>query len=210
MIAGYNRFIRANNAVKESTSAIDVLLKQRFDLLPNIIECVKGYAKHEKTTLEELVKLRNNYNSNGFSVSEAEEIDKKFVSIMALSENYPELKADTEYLNLQSELGIVEDQLKDAREIYNHVANNYNTAIEVVPSNIVAAIFGFKKAELFKLEDAKKENVEIKLFKKDNNGKKEYTGKLKAFNQEEIIIETDKEITIERKNIAQIKTIYEW
>ena len=104
MILGYNRFIKANNAVKESTSAIDVLLKQRFDLLPNIIECVKGYAKHEKTTLEELVKLRNSYNSNGFSVSEAEKIDKKFVAIMALAENYPELKANEQYLSLQNNL----------------------------------------------------------------------------------------------------------
>ena len=101
--------------------------------------------------------------SDDEKVKTNQKLSQSVTKIMALAEAYPELKADTEYLNLQSELSIVEDQLKNAREIYNHVANNYNTAIEVVPSNIVAAIFGFKKAELFKLEDAKKENVEIKL-----------------------------------------------
>lgn len=163
MIAGYNRFIRSNNAIKESTSAIDVLLKQRFDLLPNIIECVKGYAKHEKTTLEELVKLRNNYNSNGFSVSEAEEIDKKFVSIMALSENYPELKANEQFLNLQNSLVEIENGINEARLLYNRKVTHFNNLVESVPSNIVAKIFGFEKQELFKANEDEKQNIKVSL-----------------------------------------------
>lgn len=163
MVAGYNRFIRSNNAIKESTSAIDVLLKQRFDLLPNIIECVKGYAKHEKTTLEELVKLRNNYNSNGFSVSEAEEIDKKFVSIMALSENYPELKANEQFLSLQNSLVEIENGINEARLSYNRRVTRFNNLVESVPSNIVAKIFGFEKQELFKANEEEKQNIKVSL-----------------------------------------------
>ena len=162
----YNNFISLDNKVKEAFSTMDVYLKKRWDLIPNLVETVKGYAKYEEATLTRITKLRNTvYNemTNDEKIINNEELSSDVSKIMALKEAYPELKADTEYLNLQSELSIVEDQLKDAREIYNHVANNYNTAIEVVPSNIVAAIFGFKKAELFKLEDAKKENVEIKL-----------------------------------------------
>lgn len=163
MVVGYNRFIRSNNAIKESTSAIDVLLKQRFDLLPNIIECVKGYAKHEKTTLEELVKLRNNYNSNGFSVSEAEEIDKKFVSIMALSENYPELKANEQFLSLQNSLVEIENGINEARLSYNRRVTRFNNLVESVPSNIVAKIFGFEKQELFKANEEEKQNIKVSL-----------------------------------------------
>ncbi len=163
MILGYNRFIKTNNAVKESTSAIDVLLKQRFDLLPNIIECVKGYAKHEKTTLEELVKLRNSYNSNGFSVSEAEKIDKKFVPIMALAENYPELKANEQYLSLQNNLVEIENKINDARLQYNSRVTTFNNLVESVPSNIVAKTFGFEKQELFKANEDEKQNIKVSL-----------------------------------------------
>ena len=166
IVSTYNSLVGLRNTCKEAFSTMDVYLKKRWDLIPNLVETVKGYAKHEKDTLQEVISLRNTpYESmsDDEKVKTNQKLSQSVTKIMALAEAYPELKADTEYLNLQSELSIVEDQLKDAREIYNHVANNYNTAIEVVPSNIVAAIFGFKKAELFKLEDAKKENVEIKL-----------------------------------------------
>ena len=115
IIASYNCFIRANNTVKESTSAIDVLLKQRFELLPNIIECVKGYTKHESKTLEDLVKLRNAYNSADFSVTKTEEIEKKFAPVMALVESYPELKANEQFLDLQRNLVEIEDKINRAR-----------------------------------------------------------------------------------------------
>ena len=164
VIGVYNKLINARNKVKDQFAQIDVQLKRRSDMIPNLVETVKGYSKHENDTLEKITALRSEYNNkNHMDIKSANKMNNELTKYLAVVEAYPELKADTEYLNLQSELSIVEDQLKDAREIYNHVANNYNTAIEVVPSNIVAAIFGFKKAELFKLEDAKKENVEIKL-----------------------------------------------
>ena len=163
IIASYNRFIRTNNTVKESTSAIDVLLKQRFELLPNIIECVKGYTKHESKTLEDLIKLRNNYNSADFSVTKTEEIEKKFAPVMALVESYPELKANEQFLDLQRNLVEIEDKINTARLAYNHCVTRFNNLVESVPSNIVAKIFGFEKKELFKIREEEKQNVKVNL-----------------------------------------------
>ena len=161
LLSSYNKFVRANNRVSESESAIDVLLNQRFDLLPNIIETVKGYTKHESGTLEELVKLRSSYNNDGFSIDETEKINKKFGSIIALAENYPELKANSQFMSLQSTLSDIEDKLNSARLFYNNAATRYNNMVESIPSNIVAKIFGFNKKELFKLDDSKKENIKV-------------------------------------------------
>ena len=163
IIASYNCFIRANNTVKESTSAIDVLLKQRFELLPNIIVFVKGYTKHESKTLEDLVKLRNAYNSADFSVTKTEEIEKKFAPVMALVESYPELKANEQFLDLQRNLVEIEDKINRARLVYNHCVTKFNNLVESVPSNIVAKIFGFEKKELFKIKEEEKQNVKVKL-----------------------------------------------
>lgn len=163
IILEYNHFIRLGNAIKERTSAIDVLLKQRFDMLPNIIECVKGYAKHEKTTFEDLAKLRSEYNNNRFSVGETEKINKGFASIMALAENYPELKANEQFLSLQDSLIKIENNINYARLDYNETVTLFNNAVESVPSNIVAKIFGFEKQELFKVEDNEKQNIKVEL-----------------------------------------------
>lgn len=161
LLSSYNGFVRANNRVSESESAIDVLLNQRFDLLPNIIETVKGYTKHESGTLEELVKLRSSYNNDGFSIDETEKINKKFGSIIALAENYPELKANSQFMSLQSTLSDIENKLNSARLFYNNAVTRYNNMVESIPSNIVAKIFGFNKKELFKLDDSKKENIKV-------------------------------------------------
>ncbi len=161
LLSSYNKFVRANNKVSESESAIDVLLNQRFDLLPNIIETVKGYTKHESGTLEELVKLRSSYNNEAFSIAETEKINKKFGSIIALAENYPELKANSQFMSLQSTLSDIEDKLNSARLFYNNAVTRYNNMVESIPSNIVAKIFGFNKKELFKLDDSKKENINV-------------------------------------------------
>lgn len=161
LLSSYNKFVRANNGVSEAESAIDVLLNQRFDLLPNIIETVKGYTKHEAGTLEELVKLRSSYNNDGFSIDETEKINKRFGSIMALAESYPELKANSQFMSLQSTLSDIEDKLNDARLYYNNSVTRYNNMVESIPSNIVAKIFGFSKKELFKLDDSKKENIKV-------------------------------------------------
>ena len=155
LLIDYNRFVRKNNKVKERQSQIDVLLNQRFDLIPNIVETVKGYAKHEKGTLEELVNLRSSYNNKGFSIEETEKVDKKFNNIMMLAESYPDLKANTQFLNLQNSLNDIENKLNYARTSYNNAVTSYNNLVESVPSNIIAKMFSFKRKELFKIDEEK-------------------------------------------------------
>lgn len=163
IISIYNKFIRKGNRVKEATSQIDVLLNQRFDLIPNIVETVKGYTKHESKTLEDLTKLRTSYNNNGFSIKEAQDVDQKFNNVMLLAESYPDLKANTQFLSLQNTLREIENKLVYARSNYNNCVTSFNNLIESVPSNIIAKMFAFEKQELFKIDDTKKENVKIDL-----------------------------------------------
>lgn len=165
IIGTYNKFIRKNNRVKEKESQIDVLLNQRFDLIPNIVECVKGYAKHESSTLEELTSLRSSYNNHGFSIEETESIDKKFNNVMMIAESYPDLKANTQFLSLQNNLNEIENKLSYARSNYNNAVTSYNNLVESVPSNIIAKIFAFEKKELFKLENDKRENIKVDFSK---------------------------------------------
>lgn len=159
----YNLFIRKSNKIKESEAQIDVLLNQRFDLIPNIIECVKGYTKHESSTLKELTDLRTSYNKNEFSIEETEKVDKNFNNIMLLAEAYPDLKANTQFLDLQNTLKEIENKLSYARSNYNNVVTSYNNLVESVPSNIIAKMFVFEKKELFKLDIDKKEDIKIKF-----------------------------------------------
>lgn len=151
LLIDYNRFVRKNNKVKERQSHIDVLLNQRFDLIPNIVETVKGYAKHESSTLEELVNLRSSYNNKGFSIEETEKVDKKFNNIMMLAESYPDLKANTQFLSLQNSLNDIENKLNYARTSYNDVVTSYNNLVESVPSNVVAKMFSFEKKNYLRL-----------------------------------------------------------
>ncbi len=161
LLIDYNRFVRKNNKVKERQSQIDVLLNQRFDLIPNIVETVKGYAKHESSTLEELVNLRSSYNNKGFSIEETEKVDKKFNNIMMLAESYPDLKANTQFLGLQNSLNDIENKLNYARTSYNDAVTSYNNLVESVPSNVVAKMFSFERKELFKIDEEKKANVKV-------------------------------------------------
>ncbi len=158
----YNRLVRLYNKVKKAKANIEVYLNKRFDLIPNLVECVKSYGDYESKTLEDIVLLRNNYNkTENMKIKEVDEWDSKLNKCLAVVEKYPDLKANEEYMNLQRELRNIEDQLQRARNIYNDEATNYNIAIEVVPSNIIAIIFAFKKVDLFKIEDSKKENIKI-------------------------------------------------
>ena len=161
LLIDYNRFVRKNNKVKERQSQIDVLLNQRFDLIPNIVETVKGYAKHESSTLEELVNLRSSYNNKEFSIEETEKVDKKFNNIMMLAESYPDLKANTQFLGLQNSLNDIENKLNYARTSYNDAVTSYNNLVESVPSNIIAKMFSFKRKELFKIDEEKRNNVKV-------------------------------------------------
>lgn len=159
----YNSIMKLKQKVKQSRSGIDVYLQQRFNLIPNLVETVKGYMNYEKETLKNLTELRAQYNkTNDMKISQ--ELNNKINYVIAVSEKYPELKASEQFLNLQKSLSKMESQLQAARRIYNNDVTTYNTKISVVPYNIVASIFRFKEEELFKIEDvgaSKNINIDI-------------------------------------------------
>ncbi len=158
----YNKLVKAKNSVKRAESGIDVVLKQRFDVIPNLVECVKGYSTHEAETLEQVVAQRTAYNNSGeMDIKEAEELNRSINHIMAVAENYPDLKASSQYLNLQEKLSRIEEKLQYARNIYNNEVTKYNNIIETVPSSLVAKIFAFERADLFSIDDGDRENVVI-------------------------------------------------
>ena len=163
IIVLYNNLERSNNRVKQAESGIDVYLNERFDLIPNLVECVKAYSKHEQTIFTEIANLRATYVNTGKGIRNAEKLNNKMNELMAVAENYPELKASEQYLNLQKTLTKLESQLQAARRIYNAEVTNYNDKVTLVPSNIVAKMFGFKEEKLFEIEDYKRENINIKL-----------------------------------------------
>ena len=159
----YNNLVKARNKVKQAESGIDVYLNQRFDLIPNLVECVKAYSKHEQSIFTEITNLRSTYMNKNQNIKNAENLNNKMNQLIAVAENYPDLKADEQYLNLQRTLTKLENQLQAARRMYNLEVTEYNNKIDVVPSNLIASMFGFKHAQLFEIEDYKKENINIKL-----------------------------------------------
>lgn len=159
----YNNIVKAKNKVKQAESGIDVYLNQRFDLIPNLVECVKAYSKHEQSIFIEITNLRSAYIKEPKNLKNGEILNNKMNQLIAVGENYPELKASEQYLDLQKTLTKLESQLQAARRIYNSEVTNYNDKITLVPSNIVAMIFGFKEEKLFEIEEYKKENINIKL-----------------------------------------------
>lgn len=163
ILALYNNLVKARNKVKQAESGIDVYLNQRFDLIPNLVECVKAYSKHEQSIFTEIAKLRTTYSKQPKDIKSAENLNNKMNQLIAVAENYPELKASEQYLELQRNLTKLESQLQAARRIYNTEVTNYNNKIEVVPSNLIASLFGFKHAQLFEIEEYKKENINIKF-----------------------------------------------
>lgn len=167
LLIEYNRLVRLRNKVKQSEAGIDVYLNQRFDLIPNLVECVKAYSQYENEVFTKIVESRNIYNQNKrINFEQANEINNNFNKILAIAEGYPELKVNEQYLNLQKNLTKIESQLQAARRIYNNDVTKYNTTIETVPNNIVANMFKFKKAELFQVEEYKRENIDIDIGEK--------------------------------------------
>lgn len=159
----YNGLVKSKKKVEQAESTIDVYLTQRFDLIPNLVECVKSYTKHESTLFEKVAEMRANY-MNTKDLAEAEKLNSECNKLIAYIENYPELKASEQYLSLQQKLIKIESQLQAARRLYNGEVTRYNTKISVVPTNIIAGIFHFEEAKLFELEDMKaKNNVNIEL-----------------------------------------------
>lgn len=168
VILSYNSLVSLVNRTKEAWADIDVQLKRRFDLIPNLIETVKGYASHEKETLDQVVEARTK-GMNAQSVGEKEAADNMLTgalkSVFALSESYPDLKANQNFLSLQQELSDTENKIQAARRFYNGNVRDLNNAIEVFPSNIVASMFKFTKREFFELEadSTEREPVAVKF-----------------------------------------------
>ncbi|MBA3047654.1 LemA family protein [Patescibacteria group bacterium] len=170
IIGIYNSLIRLKNRVDEAWSDIDVQLKRRYDLIPNLIETVKGYASHERETLEKVVQARNaamQAQSGGDAKKQAEAenmLSSTLKSIFALSESYPDLKANTNFLELQRELSDTENKIQASHRFYNGNVRDFNTKLQVFPTNIIADMLKFKAREFFEIEDKKeKENIKVKF-----------------------------------------------
>lgn len=166
VIATYNSLITLRNRVKDAWSQIDVQLKRRFDLIPNLVETVKGYTKHESETLENVIKARNTYMSATLPEDQMKadgELTKAVSKLFALTESYPDLKANTNFNELQKELNETENKIAMSRQFYNDIVMQYNNKVEMVPSNIIAGMFHFKKETFFEAEKAERENVQVKF-----------------------------------------------
>jgi len=165
-IAIYNKLIRLKNTVKSSWSDIDVQLKKRYDLVPNLVETVKGYAAHEKSTFENVTRARSMamHASTPADKAKAENmLTDTLKSLFALAEAYPELKANANFMALQSQIKELEDNIEYARRYYNAVVRDFNILIESFPSNIIASSFGFKQEEFFELDSPEIERKPVKV-----------------------------------------------
>lgn len=166
LIVQYNGFVKMNNIVKEAFSTMDIYLKKRWDLIPNLVEVVKGYAKHEKETFNEITSLRtSNYDDMSMNkkININEQLTQEISKIIAISENYPDLKTSENFLQLSKELIQLEDEIANSRKYYNGSVRILNTKILTFPSNIVAGIFGFKQASMFEANTEEKNNVKVEL-----------------------------------------------
>ena len=165
LIGSYNSLVQAKLKVDNSFSQIDVQLQRRFDLIPNLVECVKGYMEHESSVLTKVTELRTSWASAN-TVAEKAELDNQLSgalkTIMAVSENYPDLKANQSFTEMQEELKNTENKISFARQFYNDTVTKYNSTLMVFPTNIAASIFKFTAAELFAVSsDEAKQNVKV-------------------------------------------------
>jgi LemA protein len=168
LIAMYNSLIKLKNRVEEAWSDIDVQLKRRYDLIPNLIETVKGYATHESATLEKVTTARTvamNAQSSGDSKAQLEAenaLSSTLKSIFALSENYPDLKANQNFIELQKELADTENKIQASRRFYNGNVRDFNTKLQIFPTNMIANMLGFTAREFFEIEnEVERENVKV-------------------------------------------------
>lgn len=165
VISAYNSLARAKAKVNNAFSQIDVQLQRRFDLIPNLVECVKGYMGHESDVLTKVTELRTSW-ASASSVSEKVEIDNQLSgalkTIMAVSENYPDLKANQNFAGLQQDLKDTENKISFARQFYNDTVTRYNTDLMVFPTSIIASMFHFTPAQLFAVDSAEaRQNVKV-------------------------------------------------
>ncbi len=164
IIIKFNNFISLKNKIKQSKSSIEVYLNQRFDLIPNLVECVKGYANYEAEIFTKISELRAEYNSqNNKDLKKATLINQECNNLLAIGENNPNLKSSQQFMNLQKNITKMESQLQAARRVYNGDVTLYNTTINTFPNSILAKLFNFKEEELFQIEEYKSENIKIDL-----------------------------------------------
>lgn len=164
LIATYNGLIRLKNRVDEAWSDIDVQLKRRYDLIPNLVETVKGYATHERELFEKVTEARTRAMNAGTTHDKAEAenmLSGTLKSLFAVSENYPDLKANTNFLELQRELSDTENKIQASRRFYNGNVMEYNTKIQVFPTNMFAGMLNFAKREFFEIDGAEREPVKV-------------------------------------------------
>lgn len=162
----YNSLIKGRNLVEEGWSGIDVQLKRRTDLIPNLIESVKGYMGHEQKLLTELTELRGksmSAKSQGEKIEAEGQLSKSLVNLFAVAENYPDLKANQNFINLQNELSNCESELQLARRYYNGTARDQNIKVESFPSNVIANMFKFGKTEYFEIDEAERQAPKVKF-----------------------------------------------
>lgn len=165
-IAAYNGLIKMRNDSDEAFSTMDVFLKKRFDLVPNLVETVKGYAKHESTTLEEVTKARNaglNANTPEEKINADNMLTGALKTLFAVAEAYPDLKANVGFLDLQKQLQKIEEDIAGSRRYYNAVVKNFNIRTEVFPSSIVASLFHFEHKPLYSINEEQRENVKVQF-----------------------------------------------
>lgn len=165
-ISIFNKLARLKVMVEEASSDIETFLKQRYDMIPNLVEIVKGYAKHESSTLEKVTEMRTKAMSAGSlpeKMKAEEGLSSAITQLLAVAENYPDLKANTNFIELQATLKDLEDSIQKSRRYYNGASRDFNTAIVVFPTNLIAQLFGYKKVEFFEAAEEEKKNVEIKF-----------------------------------------------
>ncbi|MEG0365010.1 MAG: LemA family protein [Erysipelotrichales bacterium] len=166
-IVSYNGFITLKNKVEEAFSTMDVYLVKRHDLIPNIVETVKGYAKHESQTLENVTAARNgavNASDLDSKLAAENQLTQTIGKLFALSESYPDLKANTNFMDLQKQLQDIETEIAQSRKYYNAVVKEYNIKVESFPSNIIASIFKFGRKPLFEVtSEEQRENVKVEF-----------------------------------------------
>ncbi len=166
VITTYNKLVGLRAKVRNQWAQIDVQLKRRADLIPNLVETVKGYAKHEKETLEEVIAARNTYLSASTPEAQMEssgELSNVISKLFALSESYPDLKADKSFVKMQEDLTETEDKISYAWQFYNDIVMKYNAAIQKFPTNVIAGMFNFNEKKFFEATAADKENVKVKF-----------------------------------------------
>ncbi|MDX9768948.1 MAG: LemA family protein [Tenuifilaceae bacterium] len=166
IIGMYNSLIRKRNEVDNAFGGMDVQLKKRYDLIPNLVATVQQYASHEKDLLEKVTQLRAKATDRQMNADEKVELDNQISGamhgIMVAVENYPDLKASENFLNLQRTLNEVESQISAARRTYNAVITDYNNAIQVFPKSIIAGMMGLKRKEVFVIPETERQNVNVK------------------------------------------------